>query len=90
MDGRDTETKDHAMPRHQPVRDESDDSFKEEPRYERLLQRTDVELAWIYERDPSLQDRIRTYQADKAAARKAAAMAGRAAQSEHEHVRTQR
>ena len=78
------------MPRHQPVRDESDDSFKEEPRYERLLQRTDVELAWIYERHPALRSRIGMYQAAKAAARRAAAVAGRAAQSEHEHVRTQR
>lgn len=30
--------------------DEGDDRFKEEPRCERLLQRTDVERAWIYDR----------------------------------------
>jgi hypothetical protein len=55
------------MPRHQPAPDEGDDRFKEEPRYERLLQRTDVELAWIYERHPDLQGKIGTY---LAAARK--------------------
>ena len=59
------------MPRHQPAGDEGDDRFQEEPRYERLLQRTDVELAWIYERHPDLQGKIGTYQAAKAAARKA-------------------
>ena len=57
------------MPRHQPAREEGDDRFKEEPRYERLLQRTDVELAWIYERHPDLKGKIGTYQAAKAAAR---------------------
>jgi hypothetical protein len=45
------------------------DEFKEEPRYERLLQRTDVELAAIFERDPNLKRKIDTYQAVKAAAR---------------------
>jgi hypothetical protein len=57
------------MPRHQPARDEGDDRFYEEPRYERLLQRTDVELAWIYERHPDLKGRIGIYLAAKAAAR---------------------
>jgi len=57
------------MPRHQPARDEGDDRFYEEPRYERLLQRTDVELAWIYDRHPDLKGRIGTYLAAKAAAR---------------------
>jgi hypothetical protein len=59
------------MPRHQHAGDEGDDRFQEEPRYERLLQRTDVELAWIYERHPDLKGKIGTYQAAKAAARKA-------------------
>ena len=59
------------MPRQQPPRDEGDDRFNEEPRYERLLQRTDVELAWIYERHPDLKGKIGTYQAAKAAACKA-------------------
>jgi hypothetical protein len=76
------------MPRHRPARDESDESFKEEPRYERLLLRTDVELAWMYDRHPSLKDRIRTYQADKAAAQKAATVAARAGRSEQEKGRT--
>ena len=58
------------MPRQQQARDENDDSFKEEPRYERLLQRTDVELAWIYERHPDLKRKIGLYQAAKAAAQK--------------------
>ena len=59
------------MPRHQPAQDENAaDEFKAEPRYERLLQRTDVELAWIFERDPGLKQKIVTYQAAKAAARK--------------------
>jgi hypothetical protein len=58
------------MPRQQQARDERDDRFKEEPRYERLLQRTDVELAWLFDRDPSLKTRINTYQAAKAAARR--------------------
>jgi len=58
------------MPRQQIARDEGDDGFKEEPRYERLLQRTDVELAWIYERHPDLKGKIGIYQAAKAAARK--------------------
>jgi hypothetical protein len=57
------------MPRQQPARDEGDDRFQEEPRYERLLQRTDVELAWIYDRHPDLKGKIGTYQAAKAAAR---------------------
>ena len=57
------------MPRQQPARDEGDDRFYEEPRYERLLQRTDVELAWIYERRPDLKGKIGTYLAAKAAAR---------------------
>jgi hypothetical protein len=57
------------MPRHQPARDEGDDRFQEEPRYERLLQRTDVELAWIYERHPDLKGKIGTYLAAKVAAR---------------------
>jgi hypothetical protein len=57
------------MPRHQLARDEGDDRFIEEPRYERLLQRTDVELAWIYERHPDLKGKIGAYQAAKAAAR---------------------
>ena len=61
------------MPRQQPAPDEGDDRFREEPRYERLLQRTDVERAWIYERHPDLQGKIGIYQAAKAAAR-------------HEHV----
>jgi hypothetical protein len=79
------------MPRHLPARDEHGaDAFTEEPRFERLVQRTDVELAWLFERDPSLQDKIRTYQAAKAAAQKAAAGAGRAAQGEHEPGRTRR
>jgi hypothetical protein len=65
------------MPRQQIARDEGDDSFKEEPRYERLLQRTDVELAWIYEHHPGLKDKLGIYQAAKAAAR-------------HEHVSPQR
>ena len=56
------------MPRQQPGRDERDESFNEEPRYERLLQRTDVELAWIYERHPDLKHKIGTYLAAKAAA----------------------
>jgi hypothetical protein len=59
------------MPRRQHARDEEDDRFREEPRYERLLQRTDVELAWIYERHPDLQGKIGIYQAAKAAARHA-------------------
>jgi hypothetical protein len=59
------------MPRHQPARDEGDDSFQEVPRYERLLQRTDVELAWIYDRHPELKGKIGTYLAAKATARKA-------------------
>jgi len=58
------------MPRQPQARDEGDDRFKEEPRYERLLQRTDVERAWLFERDPTLQVRITTYQAAKAAARR--------------------
>ena len=58
------------MPRRQEARDEDDDSFREEPRYERLLQRTDVERAWIYERHPELKRKISMYQAAKAAARK--------------------
>ena len=67
----DTEgTKGHAMPRQQPVREEHDDSFKEEPRDERLLQRTEVELAWLYERHPDLKRKIGLYLAAKAAARK--------------------
>ena len=71
------------MPRHQPARDETTaDEFKEEPRYERLLQRTDVELAWIYERHPDLKRKISIYQVDKAAARKATAVAARAAHRE--------
>jgi hypothetical protein len=71
------------MPRHQPARDETTaDGFTEEPRYERLLQRTDVELAWIYDRHPELKRTISIYQADKAAARKAAAVAARAAHRE--------
>jgi hypothetical protein len=78
------------MPRHQQARDESDDSFREDPRYERLLQRTDVELAWIFERDPSLRGKIRKYQADKAAAQKAAALAARTPQREQQKVRAQR
>ena len=57
------------MPRQQPARDEGDDRFNEEPRYERLLQRTDVELAWIYDRHPDLKGKIGTYLAAKAAAR---------------------
>jgi len=57
------------MPRHQLARDEEDDRFQEVPRYERLLQRTDVELAWIYDRHPELKGKIGTYQAAKAAAR---------------------
>jgi hypothetical protein len=57
------------MPRHQHARDEEDDRFNEEPRYERLLQRTDVERTWIYERHPDLKGKIGTYQAAKAAAR---------------------
>ena len=56
------------MPRQRQARDERDESFDEEPRYERLLQRTDVELAWIYERHPDLKHKIGTYQAAKAAA----------------------
>jgi hypothetical protein len=56
------------MPRQQPAREEGDDRFKEELRYERLLQRTDVELAWIYEHHPDLKGKIGTYQAAKAAA----------------------
>jgi hypothetical protein len=56
------------MPRHQQARDEGDDSFREEPRYERLLQRTDVERAWIYERHPDLKHKISMYLAAKAAA----------------------
>ena len=59
------------MPRHQPARDEGDDRFNEEPRYERLLQRTDVELAWIYDRHPDLKGKIGTYLAAKAAGRHA-------------------
>jgi hypothetical protein len=59
------------MPRHQPARDEGDDRFQEDPRYERLLQRTDVELAWIYERHPDLKGKIGTYLAAKVAARHA-------------------
>ena len=59
------------MPRQQPARDEGDDRFQEEPRYERLLQRTDVELAWISDRHPDLKGKIGTYQAAKAAARHA-------------------
>ena len=58
------------MPRPQPARDEGDDDFQEEPRYERLLQRTDVERAWIYERHPDLQGKIGIYQVAKAAARR--------------------
>jgi hypothetical protein len=58
------------MPRQQPARDEGDDRFNEEPRYERLLQRTHVELAWIYDRHPDLKGKIGTYLAAKAAARK--------------------
>ena len=58
------------MPRHQLARDEGDNRFNEEPRYERLLQRTDVELAWIYDRHPDLKGKIGTYLAAKAAARK--------------------
>ena len=61
----------HAMPRHQLARDEGDESFQEEPRYERLLQRTDVERTWLYERHPDLQGKIGTYLAAKAAARHA-------------------
>jgi hypothetical protein len=61
------------MPRQQPVRAEDDDSFKAEPRYERLLQRTTVELAWIFDRDPGLKRKIATYQAAKAAARRESA-----------------
>jgi hypothetical protein len=56
------------MPRHQLARDEGDDRFNEEPRYERLVQRTDVELAWIYDRHPDLQGKIGAYLAAKAAA----------------------
>jgi hypothetical protein len=56
------------MPRHQLAPDEGDDRFNEDPRYERLLQRTDVELAWIYERHPDLKGKISTYQAAKVAA----------------------
>ena len=62
-------TKGGAMPRQQPARDEHDDSFREEPRYERLLQRTDVELAWIYDRHPDLKHKIGTYLAAKVIAR---------------------
>ena len=65
------------MPRQQPARDEGDDRFNEEPRYERLLQRTDVELAWIYDRHPDLKGKIGAYLAAKAAAR-------------HEHLSPQR
>jgi hypothetical protein len=65
------------MPRHQPARDEGDDRFNDVPRYERLLQRTDVELAWIYDRHPELQGKIGAYLVAKAAAR-------------HEHLRPQR
>ena len=65
------------MPRHQHAREENDDTFQEEPRYERLLPRTDVERAWIYERHPDLKGKIGAYLAAKAAAR-------------NEHVRTQR
>src|SRR4051794_32844804 len=54
-------TKGGAMPRHQPARDEGDDRFHAEPRYERLLPRTDVELAWIYERHPDLEGKIGAY-----------------------------
>ena len=57
------------MPRHQPARAEGDDRFYEEPRYERLLQRTDVELSWIFDRHPDLKGKIGTYLAAKAAAR---------------------
>ena len=65
------------MPRHQQARDEGDDRFREEPRYERLVRRTDVELAWIYERRPDLKRKIGTYLAAKAAARKETAGAQR-------------
>lgn len=58
------------MPRYQQAREEGDDSFREEPRYERLLQRTEVERTWIYERRPDLKSRIRAYMAAKAAAQK--------------------
>ncbi len=72
------------MPRHRQARDENaDDEFTEEPRYERLLQRTSVELDWIYERHPDLKRRIDTYQAAKAAAGKVAT------RREKENVSTQ-
>lgn len=70
--------KGHEMPRYQPARDEGDDRFREEPRYERLLQRTDVERAWIYERHPELKRTISAYLAAKAAAQK-----------RNQHVRTE-
>ena len=63
-------TKGHAMPRQQPVREEHDDGFKEEPRDERLRQRTEGERAWLYERHPDLKRTIGLDQAAKAAARK--------------------
>ena len=65
------------MPRQQQARDEGDGSFKEEPRYERLLQRTDVERAWIYERYPDLKRKIGDYLAAKAVAQKTVALAAR-------------
>jgi hypothetical protein len=67
------------VPRHQQAREDGDDSFREEPRYERLLQRTEVERAWIYELRPDLKPRINAYVAAKAAAQK-----------QHQHVRTER
>ena len=85
MGGLETETKGHAMPRHRPAQDEhADDDFTEEPRYERLLQRTDVELAWLFKRHPDLKRRIATYQVAKAAAGKVVR------RREKENVSTQR
>ena len=67
------------MPRQQDARDDGDDRFREEPRYERILQRTDVERTWIYERRPGLQDKISAYLAAKAAAK-----------TQQQHVRAER
>ena len=58
------------MPRRPQARDAPEDRFHEEPRDERLLQRTDVERAWLFARDPTLNTRLTTYQAAKAAARR--------------------
>ena len=65
------------MPRHQPARDEGDDGFQEEPFVARLLRRTDVERAWIYERHPDLKRTIGDYLVANAVAQKTAAVAAR-------------